>query len=451
MRGAAVLLLVLTTQLVTARAQVPLPTSGYWHTAGTTILDVNGQMVRIAAVTWYGMESDRWVPAGLNFQPYTTIMDTVKLLGYNTIRLPFSNELVERNPTVQRGVAANPLFRGIPALNVMDAIVAYAETIGLKIILDNHRSRAPRPMQVNTLDETLWYAPGYGERAWIHDWQTLAQRYLGNDAVIGVDLRNEPHTAGSGPWTVNAYLHRGATWGPYRGVANPATDWRQAAERAGNAVLAINPRLLIIVEGLPLYPVATAPNGVASSWWAGLLIPVRQYPVRLNVPHQLVYSVHQYGPRKYSMPWFRRLTYRALHRVWHNQFAFLLHRPAAPYAVPLFLGEFGTCSSDPQCVTGTGSQGVWFQALVRFLREHRRVGWGFYALNGTNSNDCAANNGLLNWAWNAVASPDLQASLMTIQPAPPAVATIGGAGSLVPGASTAYRPRSPKSRLCLLP
>ena len=53
----------------------------------------------------------------------------------------------------------------------------------------------------------------------------LAQRYASNPAVIGADLHNEPHGS--------------ATWGD----GNPATDWRLAAERAGNAILAANPEL----------------------------------------------------------------------------------------------------------------------------------------------------------------------------------------------------------------
>jgi len=60
----------------------------------------------------------------------------------------------------------------------------------------------------------------------------LAERYSGVDTVIGVDLHNEPH----GP----------ATWGS----EDPDTDWRLAAERAGNAILEAQPNLLIIVQGV---------------------------------------------------------------------------------------------------------------------------------------------------------------------------------------------------------
>src|SRR5581483_4093305 len=102
---------------------------GYWTTSGAQILDCDHRPVRIAGVTWYGAESTKWVPAGLDFQPYTKIMRLVKKLGYNVIRLSFSNEMVERDPIVREGVAANRQFLGKPALDVFDAIVAYARQL----------------------------------------------------------------------------------------------------------------------------------------------------------------------------------------------------------------------------------------------------------------------------------------------------------------------------------
>lgn len=434
------------------RAAAAQTEAGYWHTAGTRVVDSAGRTVRIAGVTWYGMATAQWVPAGLDFQRYTTIMDLVKLLGYNTIRLPFSNELVERNPVVTGGVEANPELRGKRALQVMDDIVSYADRIGLKIILEDQRSRAARPMEVNSLYETLWYTAQFPESAWIADWQTLVRRYRGNDAVVGVDLRNEPHTGGPGPWTVGRYLHAGATWGPYSGVEDPASDWRLAAQRAGNAVLGINPHLLVIVQGLQLYPDSSQPGGVAASWWAGILRPVKRYPVVLGVPHQLVYSVHEWGPHKHAMPWFRNMTYGSMLAVWHDNWSFLLDHPEAPYAAPILLGEFGTCNDSAACVVGRGAsgQGVWLGLLLRFLRDHPEVGWSFFALNGTNANNCRTDNGLLNAQWNNVSRLDLQLALRSAQPAP-GPQTRQTSHPLLPGAVTRRRPRSASSPLCRLP
>ena len=89
-------------------------------------------------------------------------------------------------------------------------------------------------MASDNANEQLWYIPGstvYTQQAWINDWVALAQRYAGNPTVIGADLHNEPHGI--------------ATWGD----GNPATDWRLAAEAAGNAILAANPELAHLRRG----------------------------------------------------------------------------------------------------------------------------------------------------------------------------------------------------------
>lgn len=413
----ALALSVLVSVVVTYKETNAHPGAGYWHTSGTQILDENDRQVRIAGVTWYGMESSYWVPAGLDYQPYTRIMDEVKVLGYNAIRLPFSNELVETNPIVTEKVAANPQLRGMHALVVMDLLVRYAGKIGLKIILDDHRCHAARPQHVNLLDEPLWYTAQYPESSWIRDWQFLARRYLHDDAVIGFDLRNEPHTDGPGPWSLYSYLHEGATWGPYGGVDNPATDWRLAAERGGNAVLSVNPHLLIFVEGVQLYPDATQPSGVDSYWWGSILTGVQKYPVILNVPHQLVYSPHDWGPWKWNMPWFSNMTYESLQQVWTRYWAFIVTNPSASEAAPLWIGEFGTFTDNPRAIyqREPGNQATWFQYFVHYLDQHEEIGWSFFALNGTNSKNHLANNGLLNPHWDGVSNEELQRTLQTIQ------------------------------------
>ncbi len=401
-------------------AVLAAPGQGYWHTRGVRIYDANNREVHINGLTWYGMETNYWVPAGLDYQSYQRIMLEVKSFGYNSIRLPFSNQLVEQNPIITQKVAANPELVGMHALDFLDRIVEFAHRIGLKIILDDHRSQASTPHTVNKLDEGLWYTESYPDSSWIRDWEFLARRYKGNDAVIGFDLRNEPHTNGPGPWDLYTYKYQGATWGPTNGVDNPATDWRLAAERAGNAVLNINPHLLMFVEGVQLYPDPTRPSGVHTYWWGSILTPVRKYPVVLKVPHQLVYSAHDWGPWKWNMWWFHGMTYESLQKIWNQNWAFIIQNPHASYAAPLWIGEFGTCTNEPQCITDVrpGNQAQWFQYFVRYLREHPQISWSFFALNGRNSNDHMANNGLLNWNWDDLRSVSLQRMLSQIQQDP---------------------------------
>src|SRR3990172_10750395 len=142
----------------------------------------------------------------------------------------------------------------------MDKIVYGAGQRGLRVILDRHRPSTNNQSQ-------LWYEGIYDEERWIKDWQMLAKRYRGNDTVIGADLHNEPDAR--------------ATWGDN----DPRTDWRLAAERAGNAILDVNPDWLILVEGI-------LRDEGDWYWQGGHLKNVRQSPVRLKVPNKLVYSPH---------------------------------------------------------------------------------------------------------------------------------------------------------------
>jgi endoglucanase len=171
------------------------------------------------------------------------------------------------------------------------------------------------------------------------------------------------------------------------------------------------------VEGVQLYPDRTQPNGVLSYWWGSILAPVKQYPVVFKVPHQLVYSPHDWGPWKWEMPWFKTMTYASMLAVWHQMWSFILDDPNSPYAAPLWIGEFGTTTNNPRAVDQQrpGNQAQWFHLLLRYLHDHPEVGWSFYALNGTNANNSVASNGLLNAKWNGLVNRQLQADLAPIQ------------------------------------
>ena len=106
--------------------------AGYWHTSGSKILDSNGDEVRMAGINWYGFETPDYIVHGLWAQDYHTVLNTIKSLGYNVIRIPFSNELVESNPvpsnytTYADGGPVNQALYGQTALADLDTIVSYA-------------------------------------------------------------------------------------------------------------------------------------------------------------------------------------------------------------------------------------------------------------------------------------------------------------------------------------
>jgi len=69
--------------------------AGHWHTSAGQILDSEGKSVRIGGVNWYGFETTDEVAHGLTSQDYHAILSDIKNLGYNTVRIPYSNQMVE--------------------------------------------------------------------------------------------------------------------------------------------------------------------------------------------------------------------------------------------------------------------------------------------------------------------------------------------------------------------
>jgi endoglucanase len=366
---AAVLLLPLagvhTAQAADAKAvAADAPGAGYWHTSGRQILDAAGQPVRIAGINWFGFETANYAPHGLWTRDYKSMLDQIKSLGYNTIRLPFCNQMFDAGSTpngIDFSSGKNADLVGLNSLGIMDKIISYAGSIGLKVFLDRHRPDSGA-------QSALWYTSQYPESRWISDWEMLATHYAGNATVIGADLHNEPHGA--------------ATWGD----GSATTDWRLAAERAGNAILAKNPNWLIIVEGNEC-------NGGVCDWWGGNLMNAGQFPVRLNVANRLVYSPHDYPSSLYAQTWFSDPNYpNNLPAVWDKYWGYLRKNGTAP----VLLGEFGSRLA-------TTSDQQWLSTLVSYLGSTSANGandfsWTFWSWN-PNSGDTG---GILNDDWTTV-------------------------------------------------
>lgn len=339
------------------------PGDGYWHTSGRQLLDAAGRPVRIAGVNWFGFETDVHAPHGLWARDYKSMIDQMKSLGYNTIRMPFSDDILK--PGTMPGSISfdgkNTDLQGLDSLQVLDRIVAYAGRSGLKVVLDRHRPDAAG-------QSALWYTAAVPETTWIANLKALAARYDGDPTVIGIDLHNEPHDP--------------ACWG----CGDTTRDWRLAAERAGNAVLSVNPDLLVFVEGVQSY------NGV-NGWWGGNLMGVADHPVRLDVPNRLVYSAHDYATSVAQQSWFSDPSFPAnMPGIWDKYWGYIFKQDIAP----VWLGEFGTT------LESTVDQ-KWLSALTTYLRSTSAYGsdsfhWTFWSWN-PNSGDTG---GILNADWTTV-------------------------------------------------
>ncbi len=108
--------------------------AGFWHTNGHRIEDSANAPLRMAGINWFGLETGTFAPHGLWVRGYRSMLDQIKAQGYNTIRLPYSNQLFDAGST-PNGIdfAQNPDLAGLTGVQIMDKIVAYAGEIGLRI------------------------------------------------------------------------------------------------------------------------------------------------------------------------------------------------------------------------------------------------------------------------------------------------------------------------------
>jgi endoglucanase len=342
----------------------PQGENGFLRAIGGEIVDSNCHAVHLNGVNWFGMETGAFAPHGLDTRNWQDMLDQIASAGFNTIRLPYSNQFLDDPNSLPKNInyQKNPDLKGLHGLSLLDRLIEGARQRGLKVILDRHRPDAQAQSE-------LWYTDQVPESRWIADWVMLAKHYRGNDTVIGADLHNEPH----GP----------ATWG----TGDPKTDWRLAAERAGNAILNVNPDWLIIVQGIEQY------HG-DWYWWGGNLEGAGQYPVRLSEPDKLVYSTHDYGPEVYPQGWFYAANFpQNLIPIWEKYWAYLQLEGIAPVLV----GEFGARS------VGHTREGIWLQHLVAFMQANN-FSYTYWAWNP----DSGDTGGLLQDDWKTLNQAKLE-------------------------------------------
>jgi len=368
MLGATLLFLIVTpprgrsrVPTVSPTAETPAPSvtvgAGPLQTDGGRIVDSDGRVVHLTGVNWFGMETNTFAPHGLWARSLDDMLDQMVQTGFNTIRLPYTNQLFDSTST-PNGIdfKKNADLQGLSGLQIMDQVIERAGQRGLRIILDRHRPTAAGQTE-------LWYSDHVSEQRWIDDWLFLASHYRGNPTIIGADLHNEPHGE--------------ATWGD----GSPRTDWRAAAQRAGNAVLQVNPDWLIFVEGIEH-------KGDDFYWWGGNLSLAGQLPVELALPNKLVYEAHDYGPGVSNQKWFQAPNFPAnLEGIWNSHWAYLKLTGIAP----VLIGEFGGQS------VGEDKEGIWQRTLVTYLQVNG-FDYTYWSWN-PNSSDTG---GILNDDWTTL-------------------------------------------------
>jgi aryl-phospho-beta-D-glucosidase BglC (GH1 family) len=317
--------------------QPPLRTSGRY------IIDAAGRRFKLLSVNWYGGSDELFVPGGLEVRPRADIARLIRSMGFNSVRLPYSDEMVVSNPLVAPAqLAANPDLVGMRAVDVFSAVVTACTDAGLAVIVNDHITQAGWCDGRNLCDSG-WSNSHLGplcrvrqtEDQWLDNWETIMRRFVHNPRVVGVDLRNEPR----GVWGTQ-------NWKP----------WAKAATRAGERLLALNRDWLIIVEGIKS---------------ANDLSGAKKQPVTLSVPNRVVYSVHVFAWSGWAhlSPYSSR-PYPGFVLAMMRNWAWLLKDNIAP----VWISEMGA-SREP----GKGDQHYWGN-LMKYL-ETVDADFGYWAIN----------------------------------------------------------------------
>jgi aryl-phospho-beta-D-glucosidase BglC (GH1 family) len=368
---------------VAAPASASLPTAttasslaaswtGPLSTSGRYVVDATGNRFKMIGGNWDGAQGHYLgsgsttdpadnehgevsynVPLALDRAPISQILSDFHRLGINTIRLPFANALIHDTSTVpDAAVAANPQLRGETPLQVYDAVVSALTNDGIAVILNNHTTSY---RWCCGLDGNERWNSAQSTQQWESDWLFMVNRYKANKRVVGADLRNE----------VRRDTWDNPNWGWY-----DSHDEYAAFEEAGNQILAADPDMLVIMEGINW-------SGIPGlgSYGRPTLTPVANLSNTLITSNKLVYAAHFYaytGPNNTgaasgsagstSDPRYEDFTPDQLASV-VNQEALFVTQSGQHFTAPVWVSEFGAAGRGS---TDTKEQ-AWFDNFTNIL------------------------------------------------------------------------------------
>lgn len=359
---------------IVAAKDVPKPTTDDWLSVkGSKIVDKNGKEVWLTGCNWFGYNTGTNTFDGLWACDLNTSIVSIADHGFNLLRVPISSELIKNwsngnYPTANFNQATNSYLVGMNSLEIFDYVVGQCRANGLKIMIDIHCAKTDAMGH----NKPLWTDGDISEKDYLDTLAWMAKRYKNDDTIIAFDLENEPHgKPNESPR---------AKWDN----SKDSDNWKYIAEKAANSVLKQNSNVLVMVEGIEIYPIDTKKNGNFSStnsadyyfnWWGGNLRGVKDNPIDLG-KHQnkLVYSPHDYGPAVYQQPWFKSgYNYNSLYKdCWHDNWFYIQEEGIAP----LLIGEWGGYMTEPNL--------TWMTHLRKFIKTNKinHTFWCFNANSG---------------------------------------------------------------------
>lgn len=345
-------------------------------TDGSKIVDMNGTEVWLTGVNWFGYNTGTNIFDGVWNCNLKESIEGIADHGFNLLRIPMSAELLLQwengeYPQANYNQALNAELTSLNSLEIFDYVLELCEANGIKVMIDIHTVKT----DASGHNYPLWYREDMTTEDFIESLTWLAERYAGNDTIIAYDLKNEPHGKAS--------ESEFAIWND----SDLQNNWKMVAEEAGNAILDANPYVLIVIEGIQIYPIDPAANDFTSTndedyyntWWGGNLMAVKDYPIDFGSEErnkQIVYSPHDYGPLVYEQPWFEGgFTYESLYEdAWYDYWLYIEEENIAP----ILIGEWGGFMDG-------GPNEEWMTYLRQLIAE-KNIHFTFWCYNA-NSGD----------------------------------------------------------------
>ena len=99
------------------------PLFGSYSTSQSQIVDGYSNPIRLSGLNWYGFDSAAFAPPELSRESYRAVIDNVKAQGFNSIRIPFSSEmLVQGSSAPNVNIAVNSDLAGLTPLQSLDKV-----------------------------------------------------------------------------------------------------------------------------------------------------------------------------------------------------------------------------------------------------------------------------------------------------------------------------------------
>ena len=259
---------------------------------GASIVDQHGDPVMLHGIGWFeGCAYPGWLLGLDQVNWKQTLLDMMRL-GFNCVRMhTFQRGVLnvmsggDRTWPMWHGLnkTLNADLVGLGYLQVIDKVLDFAATIGLRVLIDSHSSAGSLPNNAGR-----WAVGPVSDADFARQWLYMANRWRDKPALVGYELINEPQRC---------------TWGD--GGAN---DICKMYSDVGSAILAIDPRPLIVCQGTSVWGKSARSN--LAGTYTGIfseadLSLVQTIPVTCPVPAgappgttKVCYSAHDY-----PVPW----------------------------------------------------------------------------------------------------------------------------------------------------